>query len=795
MLAKTKPTHTIAGQSETMRKITTIHDHDRAPTQDLLQQVYAAIAEGETQFEIEASGQHDIGGPLWDAEGRPLHFLVRNPGQRVGAFGLPGTEVVVEGPAPADVGWLNAGARITVRGDAGDTAGHCAADGVIYIGGRAGTRSGSLMKHDPAADAPQLWILKNTGSFPFEFMGGGVAVVCGHDCSGLSSVLGDRACMGMVGGTVYVRGPVKGLAPNVVIHETLNDEDWDFLTKGMPAFLQSIERDELLEELSERAEWRKIVARTKAETNLAHPRPSMLEFRQQEWVKGGIFGDVVVDSGELIPLVAQGTQRSLVPVWKNAVYSSPCVYACPVGIPTPKRINLLRKGNVKEALELVLQYTPFPGSVCGAACPNPCMDACTRAAIDSKVLIGPLGTFSKDLPAPQPEPATGKSYAVIGAGVAGLTAAWVLALRGHAVTVYDRDESIGGKMFAAIPHERLDKDIVLREVERIRSLGVRFELGVNVDRNKFEAIKAEHDGVIVAVGASTPRTISFPGAENAIPATAFLTDVNKCSPAIDLAGKAVVVIGAGDVGMDACVAAWEHGARSVTAVDIREPASSDKERGRAIALGTRLVWPVSVQSFGGGKVTFENGAPARDADVLISAIGDVPETGWLPESLPRVKQLWLAADASGRTSDPKVYAAGDAVKPGLLADAVGAGRNAALAADADSSGQAFQVQPKTMIPREKLHLAHFPPAAAPASAMQEGDRCISCGLCRDCGICVSVCFQNAIRREEHAGGEYEYVVRDDLCIACGFCAAACPCGIWTMEPNPARDPAAIALRA
>ncbi|MBU3832403.1 MAG: 4Fe-4S ferredoxin, partial [Candidatus Desulfovibrio faecigallinarum] len=138
-----------------MLTIHTLNEHVRMSTQDLLLAIEDAVARGETDFNVDASGQHDIGGPLWNAEGKKLTFKVRNPGQRVGSMAMPNTEVVVEGPAPADVGWLNAGGRIVVRGDAGDTAGHCAAGGVIYIGGRAGTRSGSLMKHDPLYEEPE----------------------------------------------------------------------------------------------------------------------------------------------------------------------------------------------------------------------------------------------------------------------------------------------------------------------------------------------------------------------------------------------------------------------------------------------------------------------------------------------------------------------------------------------------------------------------------------------------------------------------------------------------------------
>ena len=130
----------------------------RLSTQELLQIIYKKIDEGFTEFEITGSGQHNIGGPLWTNDGQPLEFNVKNPGQRVGSMGMPNTRIVVNGSAPADVGWLNSGAEIVVKGDGGDTTAHCAASGKIYIGGRVGTRSGALMKHDPKFSAPEFWV-------------------------------------------------------------------------------------------------------------------------------------------------------------------------------------------------------------------------------------------------------------------------------------------------------------------------------------------------------------------------------------------------------------------------------------------------------------------------------------------------------------------------------------------------------------------------------------------------------------------------------------------------------------
>lgn len=310
-----------------MLRISTVDGHKRKSTQDLLREISQALAAGETDFHIAASGQHDIGGPCWNADGRPLRFVVVNPGQRVGSMCLPGTEVLVEGPAPADVGWLNSGGRIIVKGDAGDTAGHCAAGGKIYIGGRAGTRSGSLMKRDPLCEAPELWILESTGSFSFEFMGGGIAVVCGHESQTLPSVLGRRPCVGMVGGTVYFRGPVGELPPDAR-EMPLEEADIAFLDKGLDEFLAALGKRGLKKELSIWRHWRKLVP---AGQIAKKGRLAMRDFHATRWIAGGLFGDVLQDDGTVAPLCAGGAQRLRDPHWQgeNCVDCRQCLEACP----------------------------------------------------------------------------------------------------------------------------------------------------------------------------------------------------------------------------------------------------------------------------------------------------------------------------------------------------------------------------------------------------------------------------------------------------------------------------------
>ncbi len=763
-----------------MLNITTIRNNERMSTQDLLLMIEAAVKSGETDFEIAASGQHDIGGPLWHPEGKTLKFHVTNAGQRVGSMCLPNTEIIVEGSTSADVGWLNSGGLITVKGDAGDTAGHCSSGGKIYIGGRAGTRTGSLMKHDPLYEEPELWVLKNVGSFSFEFMGGGRAVVCGVDCENFSSVLGERACVGMVGGVVYVRGKISDYPDDILCLE-LDADDVAFLKDGMNHFLNAVEKSELIAELSDWREWRKLRPLTFDEKK-PQVLPDLAAFRRNDWVKGGIFSDVADDDFVVLNTVNRGLYRLRVPTWDNAKFSAPCQFFCPTGIPTQKRLALLRQGKIDAALKLVLEYTPFPGAVCGTLCPNPCMEDCTRATIDEAIKIGELGLQSAHVEVAPPEISSGKHVAIIGGGVAGLSAAWQLARLGHAVTVYDDANQIGGKLAQVIPHSRLPQDLLKAELNRIEKIGVKFVTGCKVDAAKFNEICDSSDAVLVAVGGHKARYFPWEGAELLTFGVEFLKAINRGEkPHV---GKNVVVIGGGNSGMDVATSAYEQGAESVVVVDVVKPAAFAKEIRRLENFGGRIVFPFVTKKITADGIFSDDGRFIA-ADQVIVSIGEAPVLDFLPE-VKKFRGSWLVPDAEKKIL-PKVFAAGDVIKPGRLTDAIGDARRTALMMDKFLRGEKItSTPPKQIVPPaslskkffERCHHCDMP------DPMHEHLRCVSCGTCRDCKICLNSCPEKAISRIELDDGSWQYVSDESKCIGCGICAGVCPCGVWNIRDNP-----------
>ncbi len=757
----------------------------RISTQELLQQIYAALDRGETDFEVLSSGHHDIGGPFWSVEGKPLKFRVKNPGQRVGAFGLEGTQIIVEGSTPADAGWLNAGAELIIKGDSGDTTAHCAASGKIFVAGRVGTRSGSLMKHDPAFPAPEFWVLKNTGSFSFEFMGGGTAIVCGIDCEGHDSVLGDRSCMGMVGGTIFVRGSVKNLPDEVWLLD-LNEADTRFLANNLPIFLDNIERPQYLEQLTDFSLWHKITAKSDEERRLRHSmRPTIREFRLNTWVgEGGIFGGLIDDDyTHVAGLVNTGKDRLKIPHWQNKAFCAPCESACPSSIPTQDRINLLRQGKYKEAIELVLNYSPFPGSVCGEVCPNPCMDACTRQFIDLPVRMPELGKLSLNAKSPEPKTDSGKKVAVIGGGPGGLSAAWHLRLLGHAPTIIEADKEVGGKLRQVIPTDRLPEDSLKTEIDRIKRLGVEIKTGTTVDAELFKQLQNDYDSIVIASGAHTPVVIPFPGHERLVKGLEFLKDFNNGkNPTV---GEKVVVIGAGNAGMDVCLGAYAMGAKQVTAIDIQRPAAFKKEIDHFEKLGGKIEWPVFTEKVDSSGLHSKDGR-LFEADTVIISIGERPDLSYVPQEWLDERGMAAVDDCGQLTQAVGIFAIGDTIKPGLLTHAIGHGREAAEYIDTYlQGGKLVAKQKPVMISQEYLSKELFRPQNRSrfnlTDPTQETNRCLSCGTCRDCSMCLEACPEGAIRREDREDGGFEYISDDQYCIGCGICAGMCPCGIWGME--------------
>ncbi|MFH1080901.1 MAG: FAD-dependent oxidoreductase [Pseudomonadota bacterium] len=759
----------------------------RVDSRDLESALQKAVRDGHRCIEVQAYGQHGIGGRLWKA-GRE-EILIRvlgSSGQRVGAMGFPNTTIDCFGPASDDVGWLNAGAHIIVRGNATNGVGNAMAQGTIYIAGDIGARGMTMTKHNPRFEAPQLWVLGSAGDFFAEFMAGGIAVVCGHDTPRFENILGYRPGVGMVGGKIFFRGPHQGFSEEDAKLTVPGDAEWRWLLSNLMLFLKTIGRMELYVVLTaDRSAWQILTAR-KPHEKAKTPVRTMRQFRHDAWDlelgPGGLIGDMTDIPRTAIEVIATGDLRRYRPVWENEKHLPPCQSHCPTGIPVRTRWSLVRKGRMQEAVDLALRYTPFPATVCGYLCPNLCMLGCTRGIGTLPTLdIAALGRASLTANTPAPAPATGKTIAVVGGGPAGLSVAWQLWMMGHTPSVYEIREQLGGKITATIPKTRIPGEVVAREIERVREKIDHVFLKKPLTRKDFQKLLDRHDFVVIAAGAQKPRTIPVPGHERAMAALDFLCMSREDRVQV---GKRVVIIGAGNVGCDAASEAARLGAKEITLIDIQEPASFGIERKNAEAAGARFLWPHVAKAITNKGVEL-TGGEMLPADTVIMAVGDQPDLGFLPAEITLVKGF-VAVNERYQSSDQRVFAIGDAVRPGLLTDAIGAGRTAAEAIDDILKGRQASYDRMPTIEPARVHLEYFDPRLLPAGDLDTcSTQCASCGACRDCGLCETLCPRNAISRRALEGEAYEYVVDAGRCIGCGFCTGACPCGIWELvESEP-----------
>jgi len=766
----------------------------RVSSRVLEERIQEAVKNGARELHIIADGQHGMGGRIWPRE-ESVRITIEGPvGQRCGSMGMPGTEIIVKGSASDDIGWINCGAKITVLGDVTNGAFNAAAQGMLYVQGSAGARSDTLTKHNPRFEPPQSWYFRDVGDSFAEFKAGGKAVVCGVNPRNPKNILGYRPCVGMVGGTIYFRGPIQGYSEKDVKLLELTPEDWEWLTANMKPFLDAIHRTGYYEELTKDInDWKKFIALTPAEKAALKRKKAAntVQFMKEVWEKevgeGGIFGAYLTHERTLLPYITTGEDRRNKPVWNQEQYQPPCAYNCPTHIPTHKRTALLREGKLTEALNLVLEYSPLPATVCGEICPNLCMQSCTRGLfIDKPIDVKELGRASMELKAPKKAKKTGHKVAVIGGGPGGLSVAWQLALKGHAVDLYEAEDKLGGKLELCIPHERLPQEVLRKELERFGEIGVKVHLANKVNKKEFKKIYDAHEMVVVACGAHKPRMLPFAGSEKAVSAYEFLRGINtEKMPA--LKGKDVVIIGAGNVGMDVATQAYNCGAASVMAVDIQKPAAFGIEMEIAVEKGTKILWPKFTEKYDAkGKTLYFKDGERLKADLLVVAVGETPIVDFLPEEIHRDKNGWISVDELGKTSDPKVYAIGDATRPGLVTHAIGHGREAANLIHAELMRYDYMPEKRHVVPYERIKTLYYDLCrgeALPVTPENEANRCLSCATCRDCHMCENICYWGAIGRKELPGGGFEYAVDDEKCIGCGFCAGICPCGIWEMVEN------------
>ena len=511
-------------------------------------------------------------------------------------------------------------------------------------------------------------------------------------------------------------------------------------------------------------------------------------------------------------------------------HAAPCNQACPAGNDVRGFIQALKNAGAEAAAAVLLRTQPLP-SVCGRVCPAPCMQGCNREAFDGAVNIRSLERWIADHSALALAPqaaAQSRRFAVVGGGPAGLSAAYQLALRGHAVTIHEAGPALGGVLRNGIPAYRLPQDVLQRDLERILQLGIETRLNARLNSEDLSRVRDEYDALLVCTGFGPALMLgvdgeTLPGVEQGLD---FL-DRAKLGQ-VALQGR-VVVVGGGNSAIDCARTALRCGASSVKLVYRRsreEMPAIAEEIDAAEFEGVRLVLQRQPVGFtGNGKVSamvlaeVEPGPPdasgrrrpvvtdrtaTLECDTVLLALGQSAAMDWLPTGWQiREGRAWLGEQSLA------VWFAGDCASgDGTVTHAIGNGRKMVVAALAGLAGEAEDTAAQANATAEnpvapgQIRFSHFdvapphrdkelPPSVRRNSfeecnyglaGPEEAERCFSCGHCTQCDTCLIYCPEGVIAR--HGEG---YRIDADYCKGCGMCVAECPRSAMEMHEKSMQE--------
>lgn len=504
----------------------------------------------------------------------------------------------------------------------------------------------------------------------------------------------------------------------------------------------------------------------------------------------------------------------------------PCNNACPAGENVQNWLYIAEDGSYEKAWRALIEENPFP-AIMGRVCYHPCQTACNRSFLDEAVGINSVERFLGDHALEKgwkinpPAHESGFKVLVIGAGPAGLSAAYHLRRLGHQVVIRDATHAPGGMMRYGIPKYRLPREVLDAEVARIVEMGVKIELNTRVD-DVHASLSEGFDAVFMAIGAQLSKRAYIPAGESAriLDAISVLRDVETGEA--PLLGRKVVVYGGGNTAMDVARTAKRLGAEEAIIVYRRtrdKAPANDQEIEEALEEGILVKWLSTVNHVEGGSMTIEkmkldeSGFPQPtgefedlQADSLILALGQEVDFSLLGKSADvDTKDGVMPVDATMMTSHPGIFAGGDMVPADrTVTTSIGHGKKAARNIDAWLRKGTYDKGPaKSVVTIDDLNTWYYTDAPHAvrerleasrrvkdfsevvkgldeSTALYEARRCMSCGNCFECDNCFGVCPDNAIKK---LGPGLGFEINLDYCKGCGICVSECPASAIQMFPD------------